>query len=36
MRVEHAAVRARDRVRVVRVVEPLLRVQKRLETVVAL
>lgn len=36
MRVEHAAVRARDRVRVVRVVEPLLRVQKGLETVVAL
>lgn len=36
MRVEHAAVRARDRVRVVRVVEPLLRVQKGLEAVVAL
>lgn len=36
MCVDHAAVWARDRVRVVRVVEPLLRVQKGLETVVAL
>lgn len=36
MRVKHVAVRARQLVRVVRVVEPLLRVQDGFEATVAL